>query len=239
MGWIESFSDYMLSMKGTYGNWFNLIKECTDDIFLMSRDSVRPEMIKLSPRNITPGNFYLLRYNFNGNLIWCPVLTLEYKVIKNKNIMFAINLEYIPIRFKIFFFDKIFRAYRELFGRNQTQTMKAQVQIPIKFDLVYKLLKDAKKEYVITAYDMSKIVTLHWVSTNLSPHFVMINTHKYNSKSMKDYYLKAEDLKEKLKIGEILEEYEIILKEYDLDSDEFHKKLKSFEKNFKLFENEQ
>lgn len=238
MGWIDSYVNYAVSLKGSYGGWVNSIKEISDNIFLMSRNSVKPEMVKLEPKLIKPGNFYLLRYNFNGNLIWSPVLSLEYKVVKNKNIMFCVNLEYIPNNFKIYFFDKIFKAYRHILDKNQTLIIKEQLSLPINFNLVYRLLKDGKKEYAITAYDMSKIATLHLVSTNLASDFIMMNTQKYNSKSMKDFYLNKENSNEKLKIGKILEEYENILKEYEIDSDSFHKKLKSFEKNFKLFENE-
>lgn len=238
MGQFSNFKDYMRSLKGQYGNYSRLILETTADIFTLTREPVRPEMVQLNPRLIIPGQFYLLRYNFNGNLIWCPVLTLEKRVIKNKPLMFALNLEYIPTAFKIELFDRIFRAYQDILGKNEEQPMAQQRALPLNFETIYRLLKDGHKEYAITAFDLSKIRTLHWVSTNLAPHFLMCNTFKYNANSMKELYLSQEGPVQ-LKVGEILAQYEQILQGYQENSEAFHRQLKAFEQNLKLFPNEQ
>lgn len=235
---FDDFKSYMGSYIGTYGNYYNVSLNTSKDIFEMIRDDSNKDLKKVGINKLNTGHFYLMRYNYNGNPVWCPILTIEYKVIKNKNIIYAINLEYIPPIFKVDFFNLLFKSYSSVLDKNQDLSILTQQKIPIKFDVIYRILKDAKKEYIITAYDIKKIKDLYLISTNLIPHFIMINTQKYNASSMKELYVNAKDTKEKLKLSKILEEYDNILKEYNINSDEYHKKLKSFEQIFKLYENQ-
>lgn len=235
---VKTFKDDVLNninlRVGTNLQMF--INESTD-LILDARNDNKEEVKNINLEAIEIGRFYLIRYNYNGNQIWCPIFSLEYKYYNQKSILYAINLDYLPYLYKIELFNVIWLKQREVFEFNQKVTKieeERRLKI-INFEDVYKLLKkNGNYEYCITAFDMTKIKEVNLVSYNLMGRFIMITTRNLNSRSMRDLYDKETNIEIKEKIDSILKQYEGILNEYSDDSKEFYKKLKNFESHLKL-----
>jgi hypothetical protein len=213
--------------------------ESTERIFYL-RKHQNNEFKTISLKNLSIGHFYLILYNFNGNKIFCPILPLEYKVWKNKNILYCINLDYLPYEYKIEFFGQLFYLYQSIIDKN-IDISDVSSEMPLKgitFENIYKALKkNGGFEFSVTAFDVLKIEEVNIISTNIMDRFIFLNTRYVNSALMKELVEKTDSEGFKTKLKDIITEYDNIKLEYDEDTKAFYKKLKAFEKNYKLSEN--
>jgi hypothetical protein len=236
---MKDLKEYFYGLIGWNRNIDNLVKESTKTITEWTRSSSGTDLFRaINKKNILIGKFYFIQYFYNGNRIWCPIFTIEFKIYKKKNILYAINLDYLPYAFKIYFFDLIWKTHKDIIKRNEDiNNTKTELKFQdITFELIYKLLKNnGKHEYSITAYDIKKILKIYSVSTNVVPTFLMLSTRNMNKASMKELILSAKD-KDKEKLEDILIQFDKLIEGYKLDDKEYYEKLKNFEKLFKLFE---
>ena len=124
------FKDDCYALFGEYNkDWKSCIYESTDIIFDLIENN-NHEVMFTKPNKLMIGKFYLMKYEYikdqyftekyleNKRVpslkIWCPIFVLGFKesdkVVqrfdKNKKmIMYAINLDYLPFRYRILFFD--------------------------------------------------------------------------------------------------------------------------------------
>lgn len=234
------FSENVQALMAQYGdNLSALVYDSTERIFYL-RKNQNNEFRQTGVRNMVIGKFYLIQYNYNGNRIFAPIMPLEYKVNNNKNILYAVNLDYLPYKYKVDFFSKIFSFYESLLEKNQDLN-KVMDELPMKgvnFETVYKYLKgNGGFEYAVTAYDLQKIIEVNVVSTNIMHRFIFLNTRMVNSATMKEMLSTTDSDELMVKIKEIVERYDAIRLSYDQDTKYFYKRLRSFEQNFKLVEN--
>ena len=235
---FENFEEYIYgSMRLHSGSMSQFVKDMTNKLFLLKENPNNSEIRKVNIDKVSPHRFYLIRYNYNGNKIWCPILTLDYRVIENKNILYAINLECLPPLFKIKYFNLIFKRLKKEFnlvseGKGDIRT---ETKLPINFEFIYKTLKqNGKMNYVITAYDYLKIDQAYQISINIAPEIIMCDPKRFNSQSMKELYLNLPESEEKNSLKDIIELYDDIIDKYQEDSIKYHKMLAAFEKNLKL-----
>jgi len=234
------FEENVIALKGQYkDNLSKLTYDSTERIFYL-RKNQNNEFKTISLDKLTIGKFYLIKYDYNGNKIFCPIFPLEYKVIKNKNILYAVNLDYLPYEYKMDFFSKFFGYYDDILEKNKdrAKVLEEPSLKGVNFETIYKLLKrNGGYEYAVTAFDLLKIKETNVISTTIMHRFIFLNTRMVNSAMMKELLTNtsADELNEKIK--EIIEKYDSIQISYDEDTKDFYKRLKSFEKNFKLVEN--
>jgi hypothetical protein len=161
-------------------------------------------------------------------------------VWKNKNILYCVNLDYLPYEYKIEFFGKLFYLYQSVIDKN-VDISDVSNELPLKdisFENIYKALKkNGGFEFSITAFDVLKIEEVNKISTNIMDRFIFLNTRYVNSALMKELIEKTDAEGFKTKLRSIITEYDSIKLEYDEDTKYFYKKLKAFEKNYKLTEN--
>jgi len=215
------------------------IKNSTNIIFDLVKNPDK-ELALMSIKTLKLGKFYLIKYNYNGNKIWCPIFTLEYKVNKNKNLLFAINIDYLPYKFRILFFNMLFKQFSFYIEENEKiQDVKNEKRFKeIKFEYVYKLLERAgEHQYCITAYDILKIDNLYAVSTNIAHRFIVINTSLVNLQNMYKMHDKMDNNNYKKEILNIMKEYQKLLEDYQQDSKEYYQRLRSFEDKLKIIKN--
>jgi len=240
MGMYNNFNSYVdetIKING-FSDLEQYVKYCTDTLFNLKNNTINSEIAEVNHSKLVPRRFYLIRYNYNGNLIWCPIMALDYKVIKNKNILYAINLEYLPPKYKKLYFDKIFNGvYSELNKIAETgfDTISQEPLLPYDFEFIYKTLKaNGGMNYVVTAYDYLKIKEIFLISIKIAPEIIFCDPKKYNSASMKEMFDNLEQSDEKDKLGDIIDELEEIIETYQIDSIEYHKRVALFEKHLKL-----
>ena len=116
----EEFEIMCLHLIEKYNKNIGLLAiETTKEIFRLTRDTSNKYVMETTVKKMNLGKFYLIRYNYNGNKIWCPIFAIEYKIVKNKNILYAINLDYLPYKYKAKFFGKIFYLFKDEILKNQ------------------------------------------------------------------------------------------------------------------------
>ena len=234
---FKNFKKYIYGSIGLdSGSLVPYIKNITDKLFETKRKSNRNLVLKVNLKKVLPKRFYLIQYNFNGNKIWCPILALDYKVKDNKNILYALNLEYLPPRYKIIYFDLLFSKLEQPLNKISNATdLTQELPLPISFELIYKTLKtNGNMNYAITAFDYLKIKQAFLISIKMAPEIIMCDLKRYNSKNMKSLLKTLPNSEEKNNLEDIIEKYDKLIEEYQEDSILYHKQVANFEKHLKL-----
>jgi len=203
---------------------------------------------------VTTGKFYIIRYNFNGNKIWCPILTIppvpnknelgvlerQLKIRNIKKILYAINFDYLPLRYKALLIDQIIISNPDRYNKNEDKIANGELvskEYGFRIPWIYTFLKKYKKNYAITAYDISKIDRVYDISSTILQRFVFIDTYYINKRMMYETLTKLQNEKTRTEFSKKIKKYEEILKMYETDVEHFYESLRGFEKNLKLMEN--
>jgi hypothetical protein len=239
----KNFEQYILGILGLYGgSWDYMVKSLTDKLLKLIVKPNLSEIAQMDINKLQIGKFYLIQYNFNGNLIWCPILTLDYKVIKNKHILYALNLEYLPPKYKSIFFSNILKNAPEMLDSiSQSSNAITEQKIDFfNFETIYKLLKINNMHYAISAYTIKdflgniKIKKCYACSIKILPEIIMADLKKLNMLNMSEIY-KTLMGEEQSKMGDIIKNYNTLIEEYQSDSILYHKKVALFRENLKIY----
>jgi len=199
------------------------------------------------------GKFYIIKYNYNGNKLWCPILTIpplvnknemgvlesQLKIVNVKKILYAINFDYLPIRYKIALIESIITNNIDRYEKNSNKisagdTVKDEFNFNVNW--IYNFLKRDDKNYAITAYDITKIEHVYEISSTILQRFVFLDTYYINNRLMYETLNLIQDEKLRGDFSNKIKIYEEILKIYEKDVEAFYKSLRTFEKNLKLVE---
>lgn len=251
-----TFTEEVTALYGQYNNDISLIrKESTLEIFSCILRKPNNQIRVSSVREMQIGRFYLINYNFNGNKLWCPILTIppvptkketgilerQLKIVNNKNILYAVNFDYLPILYKTLLIDTIVKNNIDKYEKNKDKISsggKVKEEFNFKVNWIYNFLKaNQNKIYAITAYNTSKIEKVYDISSTVLPRFIFTDTYYINNRLMYDTLstIQSEELRSEFSYK--IKMYEEILKLYYKDVESFYKSLKGFEKNLKLIDN--
>ena len=144
-------------------HFFDTMK--TEQLYNLFKES---NGITTDSRSVRKGQIFFALWgnNYNGNKLWCPIFVIDdrYSTELQKRIIYAMNLDYLPYRYKIVFFDKLFKMFSKEIERNKVNndngnTVNEEVPMKVNFESVYKALKsNGNFNYCITAFDYTKIV---------------------------------------------------------------------------------
>ena len=239
----KSFRDYISGILSKYGgNVEKMVVDQTTTLFNVAfkSDGIESSRIKSQDAAYHNGKFMLIRYNYNGNDIWCPVFNLEYRVIDGKTILYAVQLEYIPPLIKFQLFSSILDmtgARDTLNSNNDKSSIVDESPVPITPEAMYNILKSNGLNYSLTGFDSSKVTDAYLLSTKVIPSILSCDCKRYNIKSMRQLLAaKKPDDKYTIKLKAIIEQYQAIVDAYKHDSLEYHKKVRGYEKSLKLYE---
>jgi hypothetical protein len=152
--------------------------------YLKSSDSIKNINIK----DIMFGYFYHFHYRDDSNWMrWSPVFVTNYKKVYNKIIIFAINLNFIPIEVKVNLFDKYITE----------KDIEMNNQLKISYEEAYNVLKSVGFEYALVEYDASHIELVHRISHNELDKFLVASHPKNKYDSGKLYDIWTKKLKDK------------------------------------------
>jgi len=239
----KNFEDYIWGVMGLHGSWERMIFDLTEQLRNLIIKPNLSEVMEIDPSKLVPNRFYLIKYDFNGNPLWCPILALDYKVHKNNHILYGINLEYLPPRYKMLLFDKIFKqVYAEMDLIAQKELVRDEATLSfLSFEFMYKMLKvNGNMEWSITAWTIKnflgqfKIKKAYLCSIKILPQIMFSDWKRYNTGDMIELQKKLYG-EESVKLGEIIEQYQKLLEEYEADSILYHKKVALFREKLKLF----
>jgi len=250
-----SFTEELKALFGQYNQNISLIrKESTEEIFSYIIRNPNKQIRPTTLGNIQIGKFYIIKYNYNGNKLWCPILTIpplansnelgilesQLKIVNIKKILYAINFDYLPLLYKAKLIDAIIQTNSDRYDKNSDKISQGDVvnnEFNFNIKWIYEYLKiNGKKNYSITAYDISKIEHVYQVSSTILQRFVFLDTYKINNNLMYDTLNKIINDKLKGEFSDKIIMYEEILKLYEKDIEKFYTSLRNFEKNLKLIE---
>ena len=99
----KSFEYYVRALRGQFGNNLpKLIMETNKEIFLMRKNQTNWFM-SIPHNKLQVGKFYLINYDFNGNKLYCPIFTIDYRIRESgKHVLYAINLDYLPFDYRCY-----------------------------------------------------------------------------------------------------------------------------------------
>jgi hypothetical protein len=241
----KNFEKYMWGIMGLHGSWEKMVYNLTEQLIELKNTPNLKEIMKINPTKLVPGRFYLIQYDFNGNPIWCPILALEYKIHKNNHILYSLNLEYLPPRYKMLFFNQIFKkVYNELnLIANKEFVKEEQPMKFMNFEFIYKMLKsNGNMDWAITAYTIInfvgkvKIKQAYLCSIKILPQIIFSDFKRYNMKNMIKLQQNLND-DDGIKMKQIINEYQVLLENYQADSILYHKTVALFREKLKLFKN--
>lgn len=250
-----TFEEEVRALFGQYNQNSRKIREDTTLEFftyILKQPSkqVRPTTV----RNIMIGRFYIIRYNYNGNKIWCPILTIppvpnkreegimerQLKIINNKNILYAVNFDYLPIMYKALLIDAIIKSNIDRYEKNSNMISGGRTvkeEFTFKVNWIYNFLKrNGNKNYAITAYDVLKIDKIFEISSTILQRFVFFDTYYVNKRLMVETLENITNEKLKGEFSYKIKIFNEILEMYDKDIESFYKSLRNFEKNLKLID---
>ena len=249
----DSFAKYCSALMGQYNdNMKRLVEDSTEMIFNLVIRNPNLQIRRTLNGEILNGKFYMIQYNYNGNKIWCPVFVIDdrYSTELQKRIIYAMNFDYLPYRYKIVFFDKLFKMFQTEIEKHKTNNdnggnVNQEVPLKVNFQSVYMSLKNnGNFNYCITAFDYTKIVgvgagdtKIFGVSTTILPRFIFIDTKIINKRVMMDAMKDSDVEREKVKLKEILDAYEKTAFDYENDVKEYYEQLKALENHYKIYEN--
>jgi hypothetical protein len=250
----DKFKNYCNKLFGQYKNNIKLITtESTDLIFnkIKSNTYELHKTVKIKKLGELIGKFYIIKYDYNGNHIWCPIFIIDdrYKPDVQKRIIYAINLDYLPINFRVIFFNFLFDKYQKTIEINKDKYSNIKNQdsiekpLKINFDIIYKYLNNfGSYTYCITAYDFDGIhgmlkgsPEIYYVSFNFTPRLMFIDTKPKNLKNMKDLSIILDKFNLKNKLNELISYFDKIKEDLNINEQlNYYKKLRSLENKYKL-----
>jgi len=233
------FSEEVHALMGQYNENIKLLKDdSTSQIFQTAFKNPTWQIRPTNTNKLRKGCFYIIKYNYNGNKIWSPILTLEYKVKNNKNILYAINFDYLPYKYKIIFVNRLFKLNNEVINKNRDiENVLEERNLDLSVESVYRWLQsNGRKEYSLTAFDVLKIENIYSISTTILDRFIFLDTRYINNRMMLDTLEALDDQKTKLEMQKKIDKYEEILELYEQDVEIYYRSLRNFEANLKLFD---
>jgi hypothetical protein len=249
----DSFGLYCSRLIGQYNdNIKRLVEESTEMIFELVIKKPNFQVQRVKRNKIERGRFYLIKYNYNGNKLWCPIFVIDdrYSPELKKRIIYAINLNYLPFRYKIVYFDKLLKMFSDVIEKNiknndNNGSVNEEFSLKVDFESIYNSLKNnGGFNYAITAYDYMKIDgmdkddgLIFGISTTILSRFIFVDTKIINKNLMMDYMKDSERENEKAILNEILEAYEKTLLEYEDDVKEYYQRLRLIENHYKFYDN--
>lgn len=134
--------------------FLNLYKDSTEDFRAISN------------ADILPGAFYFFHYTDSSNWMqYSPVFVCEWRKLKGKIIILALNMNFIPLEMRVLIFDKFITD--KDFDRD-----KNNIFLKVDYEGVYNELRKIGFEYALVEYDLSRIKLTHRVSLSLLPRFL-------------------------------------------------------------------
>lgn len=128
------------------------------------------DVLAIRKNQIIPGQFYFFTYMHDSNWFkYSPVFIIDKKVASGITILRCINMNFLPLRFRVTFFDPYLR---EQDFSNPNFILKTQ------FDKVARELLKFKYNFAIKMYSVDQIVKVYRISLNILPRF-LYSGHKY------------------------------------------------------------
>lgn len=123
------------------------------------------------------GGFYFIHYQDDSNWMkYSPVFTVDFKKFGNKIIIFAVNLNFIPIEVRTTIFDPFISE----------DNFENDTLLTVNYEGMYDQLRRYGFEYAICEYNLGQVLFVHKISMDLVPRFLYAGhpINKYDPKKL-------------------------------------------------------
>lgn len=130
--------------------------------FFESYQKSSPEVLNINVNLILPGGFYFFHYQDDSNWMrYAPVFVGDFKKFSNKIILFALNLNFLPLEVRVLIFDKY--LVEEDFEQNRF--------LVVDYVGLYNELRTLGFEYALMEFDTLRIFLVHRIELNILARF--------------------------------------------------------------------
>ena len=213
-------------------NLLKFYETSTMELFNLYKNPDQSLITTQNPSNLHSGNFYFLFYKDDSNWMqYSPIFFIDFKVVKNYTIGYAINMNFIPFEIRVSFFDNLIKDLED-----DTLGLSG-----INFESMYKQLLKIGYEYSIVEYNLESIVGAYSINNRIL-HKFLYSSHPsmgvYDPDNLYKLWLKKLETKEK-RHQEVIKQLTSDLFEavdyIDGKYDELSSHIKRFQKNIKKY----
>lgn len=159
----------------------NSTKWLLDQIKQPNNTSVK----EVTPDDIQPGKLYFLFYDLAGALKsskmeqYSPVLALKYGIVKQKPILWAFSLNFLPERVKVNWFDQVLERFFKGALSTDLNVEPSNQSLNVTYEGVYKTLASIGFEYAIREFRMDLINKIYEFDVQELDRFATVDTEKF------------------------------------------------------------
>ena len=122
------------------------------------------DILNVVRSKIVPGQFYFFEYLHDSNWFrYSPVFVIDYKVSNGLTILRCINMNFLPLKFRVALFDPYLREHD---FENYNFVLKT------KYDVVEKELLKFRYNFALKMYNVGQIIRAYRISINFLPIFL-------------------------------------------------------------------
>jgi len=178
--------------------------------FMVDSYSKSSDMVKsMDVSKIQEGYFYFFHYLDSSNWMkYSPVFVVGHKKFGNQIIVFAINLNFIPLEVRPIIFDEYLTE----------KDLEEDLPIKTEYERTYNELKSIGFEYTLMEYNAIQIKMVHKINMHLLPRF-LYSQHPmatYDPKKLIQIWnkkLETKEARDKEMMGAIIQDFYSIDKE--------------------------
>jgi hypothetical protein len=162
-----------------------------NSLFLYEKYSQSDDNVtNINPKSIVPGGFFFLHYRDDSNWMkYSPTFVVDFKKFSNLLIIYAVNMNFLPIEIRIAIFDKFITE----------DDFKKDSLLDVDFEGVYRELRSFGFEYAIVEYNFAQIKLCHKINMEVVPRFLYSGhpINKYDPKKLYSIWKAKLDTREK------------------------------------------
>ena len=141
-------------------------KENSINIYKLLSTPEKGKVEYVSITNLRPGAVYFILYKDESNWMrFSPILCCE---IKDKRLMFGVNLNFLPLEIRASLFDDLIKTLDKNNGESITKP-----PFNVTFDGMYKTLIRLGFEYALVEYNFERIERIAKIDFSILPDFIM------------------------------------------------------------------
>lgn len=140
---------------------------------------------EVTPDDIVPGKLYFLFYDLASSLKsslmeqYSPILALRYGLVKQKPILWAFSLNFLPERVKVNWFDQVLERFFKGVLSTELNVEPYKKPLNVTYEGVYQTLASIGFEYAIREFRMDLINKIYEIDIQELDRFVTIDTERF------------------------------------------------------------
>jgi hypothetical protein len=170
MGILNEFVNYQVKVDGG-DKASNFKLNC---LYFFNKYRKSDKFVERIPRTkIRTGGFYFLHYLDDSNWMkWSPIFAVSVKKFNNVIILYAINLNFIPLEIRVKIFDKLFNE-RDFKDSSPGDPWKKDVYSrKFNFESIYTELVKYRIQYSVMEFNVAQIKMCHKIHLSEVPKFL-------------------------------------------------------------------